>query len=457
VGISRPRFYVQRPRKTSSEHRRIEEGAHRCVPALAFETNILDQFASLVLLSPHIKYGFSSQIRVLFSLHPLTDYLSYLTAVYHANPPSSLPLYLSPLSLFVSHPLPLYTLTFTTIVSPLWLFWNPCWSPMPISSASYLPRTAPSSTHFRRRWLVSMAFLYPPRLLTSILIDLGREGWISRDAFAYSMKFSKTIFGSQTRCWLCFHLVLETLVRLISPFCLIVHPIHEPEPSLKLYCMQQQVVMHALFIFIPSKPSLRPIKLARTSIPNSHASAPPPSHDSFSTLPPFPSARTSYLHPLANPSSSEQHQPTFGQSSFPVTSSSSSPSLGTEPLTLPQAAANLFAMDIDSPPRPSTCSATTLRPRNAFDPSSLSGEEDDDDETWKLFNRAPSMIFAESRRSQETAGLEKLVEGWGLSDDPMTGGGTDGDGEKDKRGGWLDGWFGGTAKTREGRKGKLND
>ena len=88
------------------------------------------------------------------------------------------------------------------------------------------------------------------------------------------------------------------------------------------------------------------------------------------------------------------------------------------------------------------------RPSSAAYGSRPAGLEDaeGEDETWKLFNKAPT-VFGPG----EPTGLERLVEGWGLGEAAFgasTGTGIRSEGSV-RKGGWFGGLFGSGSALKE--------
>lgn len=107
---------------------------------------------------------------------------------------------------------------------------------------------------------------------------------------------------------------------------------------------------------------------------------------------------------------------------------------------------------MDWTPLPSSSNAPPLRQR----PAALNDEDGEEDETWKLFNRAPTVFGRASDGKSggfEATGLERLLEGWGLGEGSFGAGAPSGStkvGGSSK--GWMEGWFGGGEKKEKGTR-----
>lgn len=285
-----------------------------------------------------------------------------------------------------------------------------------------------------------MILLYPIRLVTSFLFAINQEDWIPEGWWSSSLYL---------RVFLGIHLVIESLVRLsflaTSRF---------PGNLISFFLLFQSQVL-TVFLFtslLPPPKPLRPIRLTRS---NASSSQPLSSHPSDSNLngldshpPSFPlPTSTSTPPPFGSSSQPPSSLDIFGRPHHPLFGAAPSwPNPPHNQVQTAETAPEDAAMDWTP-----LSNAPPLRQR----PAALRDEDEEEDETWKLFNRAPTVFGRTTDGGPEATGLERLLEGWGLGEGTFGPGVPSGSmavGGKSK--GWMQGWFGGgEKKEKETRRG----
>ncbi|KAL7412099.1 Ima1 N-terminal domain-containing protein [Mrakia frigida] len=314
-------------------------------------------------------------------------------ALYFSRPPVPSSISLIPSGFFIG----------LAVVSILWLGWDPL---------SRVAINRPPGWLRRQRTArkQQMILLYPIRLITSFLVTISQEGWIPNEWWTSSL-YLRTFLGIQ--------LAIESLVLLVFLFTSLL-----PPPKV-----------------------LRPIRLTRS---NGSSSQPLSSHPSDSNL----NSHSSSSFPLPTPTPTP---PPFASSSQPPSSLDifgrphhplfgAPPTWPNPPHNQVQTTAETERDDaaMDWTPLPSSSAAPSLRQR----PAELNDEEEGgEDETWKLFNRAPTVFGRASdgkSGGHEATGLERLLEGWGLGEGSFGAGVPSGSmSTEGKSKGWMEGWFGG--------------